>query len=133
MNLAQLLEQRGLPQVAFPSTATGWWRRHIDLEQLLRREAYGQLPAPPRQLTAQLISVDERFCAGKAPLRQVRLTAQLSGGSFTFPVSVAAPKEKPTVRRWSISASVRRCPINICPRRSWPTGVMRWHPFAISR
>lgn len=94
MNLAQLLEQRGLPQVAFPSTATGWWRRHIDLEQLLRREAYGQLPAPPRQLTAQLISVDERFCAGKAPLRQVRLTAQLSGGSFTFPVSVAAPKGK---------------------------------------
>lgn len=92
MTLQEMLDQRQLPPVDFPSTATGWWKRHMELEQLLCREAYGLLPPPPLRLTARLVREEERFCAGKAPLRRLILTAQLPGGSFSFPISLVAPK-----------------------------------------
>lgn len=92
MTLQNLLEARALPAVDFPATATGWWHRHMELQQLLCREAYGQLPPVPTHLSAREVLVDERFCAGKAPLRQLRLTVTLPGGQHTFPVSLAVPK-----------------------------------------
>ena len=64
MTLQDMLEARALPAVNFPSTATGWWRRHMELQQLLCREAYGRLPPPPQQLSVREVAVDERFCAG---------------------------------------------------------------------
>ena len=91
MTLQDMLEARALPAVNFPSTATGWWRRHMELQQLLCREAYGRLPPPPQQLSVREVAVDERFCAGNAPLRQLRLTVTLPRGQFTFPVSLAVP------------------------------------------
>ncbi len=92
MTLKEMLEARHLPSIQFPSTATGWWQRHREISQLLCREAYGQLPSPPLQLTAEELSVDERFCAGKAPLHQLRLSVVLPRGRFSFPVSLALPR-----------------------------------------
>lgn len=99
MTLQTLLDARALPAVDFPSTATGWWHRHMELQQLLCRNAYGLLPAIPTCLSAREVLVDERFCAGKAPLHGLRLTASLPGGQHTFPVSLAVPK------------SARPCPL----------------------
>ena len=96
MTLQEMLDSRNLPTVDFPATATGWWRRHMELQQLLCREAYGQLPPPPTHMTVREMTVDERFCAGKAPLCKLKLTVTLPGGSFSFPVSLVIPRtEKP--------------------------------------
>lgn len=94
MTLLDMLDARALPELDFPATATGWWHRHMELQQLLCREAYGQLPPIPTHLSAREVLVDERFCAGKAPLHELRLTATLPGGQHTFPVSLALPKGK---------------------------------------
>lgn len=94
MTLQDLLDARGLPPVDLPPSATGWWHRHMELQQLLCREAYGRLPAVPTHLSVREVLVDERFCAGKAPLRQLRLTVSLPAGQHSFPVSLAVPKGK---------------------------------------
>ena len=80
MTLQELLDARQLPAVAFPSSATGWWQKHRELSRLLCQAAYGQLPPQPLQLHAQELALEERFCAGKAPLRQLRLSCTLPGG-----------------------------------------------------
>ena len=94
MALQELLNSRNLPSIDFPATATGWWHRHMELQQLLCREAYGQLPPPPSQLSVREVTVDERFCAGKAPLCKLKLTVTLPGGTFSFPVSLVIPRSK---------------------------------------
>lgn len=91
MKLTELLEERALPAVEFPSTATGWWQRHGEISRILCREAYGQLPPPPLQWNAVELAVEERFCAGKAPLHSLRLMTTLPRGQFSFPVSLALP------------------------------------------
>ena len=96
MTLQEMLDSRTLPAVDFPDTATGWWKRHMELQQLLCREAYGQLPPPPIHTTVREVTVDERFCAGTAPLRKLKLTVTLPDGQFSFPVSLVIPRsEKP--------------------------------------
>ena len=94
MTLQEMLDSRALPDIAFPATATGWWKRHMELQQLLCQEAYGQLPPPPIHLSVNEVTVDERFCAGKAPLNKLRFTVTLPGGKFFFPVSLVIPRSK---------------------------------------
>lgn len=94
MTLQQRLAARRLPPLDFPASATGWWQRQQEIARLLCEEAYGQLPPPPLHLEAQELFFGERFCAGKAPLRQLRLTATLPEGSFSFPISLAIPKKE---------------------------------------
>lgn len=94
MTLQEMLDSRALPGMDFPATATGWWKRHMELQQLLCREAYGQLPPPPSHMTVREVMVDERFCAGKAPLCKLKLTVTLPGGQFSFPVSLVIPRSK---------------------------------------
>ena len=94
MTLQELLDARQLPAVAFPSSATGWWQKHRELSRLLCQAAYGQLPPQPLQLHAQELALEERFCAGKAPLRQLRLSCTLPGGQVYFPVSLAVPRQE---------------------------------------
>ena len=74
MTLQEMLDSRALPEINFPATATGWWKRHMELQQLLCRVAYGLLPPPPQHLSVSEVTVDERFCAGKAPLNTLRFT-----------------------------------------------------------
>lgn len=94
MTLKDYLAVRHLPPINFPASATGWWQKQRDMARLLCQEAYGQLPPRPLALSAHEISLSERFCAGKAPLQQLRLTAEMPEGSFSFPVSLAIPKRE---------------------------------------
>ena len=58
------------------------------------REEYGYLPARPYSVTTTVENVDERFCAGKAPLQTLTLSCKSEWGEFSFPVYYVAPKNK---------------------------------------
>lgn len=62
------------------------------LLELLLREEYGFLPPAPLSLTAEEIKLNKKFCAGKAPLHTVQLTAHCEFGDFSFPVRYFCPK-----------------------------------------
>lgn len=61
------------------------------LLELLLQEEYGALPSAPNSLTAEEIKCDKKFCAGKAPLHTVQLTAHCDFGVFSFPVRYFCP------------------------------------------
>lgn len=58
---------------------------------LLCREEYGELPPQPKSLEAEILGEENNFCAGKAALKTVKLTAALEAGSFSFPISAMIP------------------------------------------
>ena len=68
-----------------------------ELIDTLLREEYGFLPSRPTEVSAELESVDKRFCAGKAELQKLILTTRAEWGEFSFPVYYATPKGKTNV------------------------------------
>lgn len=69
-------------------TAQPWEGRRQEIIDLLCREEYGFLPPKPETLTWETVSEDDRFCAGKAVLRQVILTASWADKRYSFPIYV---------------------------------------------
>ena len=65
-----------------------------EIINLLLREEYGFLPPSPYSVTAETISHDKNFCAGKAELLKLSLCCKASFGEFSFPVYYARQKEK---------------------------------------
>jgi len=86
-----MLQPLGLP--AFPTSDAENWpngRAHI-LHTLLTQE-YGMIPADlPCAVNAQLLRQDDRFAAGKSPLKLWQLTLTLPQGSCSFPVKLCMP------------------------------------------
>lgn len=68
-----------------------------EILDLLLREEYGILPTAPRSVTGEVIRVDKKFCAGKAPLQTIRLHCKAEWGDFSFPVYYVCPAEKQNV------------------------------------
>lgn len=64
-----------------------------EIVDVLLREEYGYLPAAPVRVSAELLSKDKRFCAGKADLEIYSLVCDCPFGKFSFPVRVAIPKK----------------------------------------
>lgn len=62
------------------------------LLEVLLREEYGFLPPAPKALRAEETALDKKFCAGKAPLHTIQLTASCDFGDFSFPVRYFCPK-----------------------------------------
>ena len=60
---------------------------------LLLREEYGYLPEAPSSVSAELVSVDKKFCAGKADLEVYNLVCDCGFGKFSFPIRVVIPKK----------------------------------------
>lgn len=65
-----------------------------EIIDLLLREEYGYLPPAPESVTVVEESCDDIFCAGKAPLKKLRLTAKGEFGEFSFPVYYTCPIKK---------------------------------------
>ena len=65
-------------------------RKHI--ADLLAREEYGVIPDVPFSMEAEIVKVDDRFCAGKCVLTTAELTIRLAQGECRFPVRLAMPK-----------------------------------------
>lgn len=74
------------------TTVDQWNMRRQQIATVLCQQQFGFLPPPPTSLTFKVLSVDERFCAGKAPLTKVMLCCTLEDGAFSFPISCVIPK-----------------------------------------
>ena len=68
--------------------------KKAEIIDLLLREEYGYLPAEPYSVTANYISRDAAFCAGKADLVTLELSCKATWGEFTFPLYYVCPKGK---------------------------------------
>lgn len=109
-------------------TVSAWENCRSSLMQLILQEEYGFLPPEPVALYAEkLETVNENFCAGKAPLRRVRLTAQLEGGSFSFPVQYVIPKNGSGMYPAFILIQFR----SDVPDRSYPAEEIADQGFAV--
>ncbi|MDD2418636.1 MAG: hypothetical protein PHR18_05540 [Oscillospiraceae bacterium] len=91
MTIYNALQNRQLP--ALPTETDGTVCRKAMMEVLCREE-YGRL-LPAGEVSAEELSTDKSFCAGKAPLSKVRLTISLPQGEFSFPISCVLPKGNP--------------------------------------
>lgn len=65
-----------------------------EIIDLLLREEYGYLPPAPKSVKVERETIDNKFCAGKAPLETLRFTCTLDGGEFSFPVYYVCPKDR---------------------------------------
>lgn len=68
-------------------------RKKEELIEILLTEEYGFLPEAPEAVTAEVISREENFCAGKAFLENIKLTCHTKQGEFSFPVAFTCPKK----------------------------------------
>ena len=64
-----------------------------EMLELLLREEYGYLPPAPKSVSVELISKDDRFCASKASLQNLRVTCETEQGTFSFPVAYTRPSK----------------------------------------
>lgn len=71
-----------------------WEERRKQIIELLCEEEYGFLPKEHDNLTWEVVSEEERFCAGKVLLSKVLLTAHFGEDKFTFPVYVSMPSKE---------------------------------------
>ncbi len=91
--LNELLDERALPDIPEVVGGGGAWETAREkIVELLLLEQYGYMPPSPVELSHEVTEHDERFCAGKAALKKVLLTARFSEGSFSFPISAVIPK-----------------------------------------
>ena len=68
-----------------------------EILQLLLKEEYGFLPPAPKALEVEETGYNKRFCAGKAPLRELKFTAHCDFGDFSFPARYFCPKSEEKV------------------------------------
>lgn len=68
-----------------------------EILNILLEEEYGSLPEKPISTTTETLSINERFCAGKADLITIKLTCKTKNGDFSFPVYYARPKNKTNI------------------------------------
>ncbi len=77
-----LLKERNLPS----------FRSRGEMLEMLFREEYGYMPPKPQRLSWKEVSAaNENFCAGKATMKKMELTAEWDEASFSFPVYVTVP------------------------------------------
>ena len=94
MGCQELLQSRKLPEV-WPWG--DWETRRQEIRELLQREVYGFLPEEPEKIWFEELPgqwADTVFCAGKAPLKQIRIHVVLRGRAFSFPITAVIPKNR---------------------------------------
>lgn len=68
------------------------FKNRKEIKRILCENEYGFFPAAPSKVSAQLLSRDENFCAGKAELCTYLLTASVYGAEVKFPFVFCVPK-----------------------------------------
>lgn len=93
MGISEMLKQRNLPDLTEGGriqSREDWEAVRPRLLKLLAEEEYGFLPPAPKKLTWEVVKSSEGnvngYCSGKAVLTEIRLTAELEQGTFSFPV-----------------------------------------------
>lgn len=94
--LNEILRDRGVMNIWDESggkySSGAWEARRKEILTLLCSEEYGFLPRSSGELSFEMLEEDQRYCAGKATLRKVLLTAQFGDRSFSFPFYASIPK-----------------------------------------
>ena len=85
------LEKLDLPD--FPHKESLEDARREMLRILLENE-YGVMPERELSVSFKETERDKKFCAGKADLSVINITAKFKNGEFTFPARVVIPKGK---------------------------------------
>ena len=82
--LHELLKERNIPPLLPRAQAL----------ELLQREEYGVLPAPPDALSFTVTeNIIPRFCGGNAELHQITADCTVNGKPFSFPFSAVFPTD----------------------------------------
>lgn len=68
-----------------------WAAKRKEILNLLCEEEYGFMPKQHDSLRWEVLEEDTSFCAGKATLQKVLLTAAFGTDSFSFPIYAAIP------------------------------------------
>ena len=79
--LKEILESRGVPAL----------KTREEMLDMLHKEEYGYMPPKPDKLCWEEKTISSNFCAGKAVLKKVTITAEIYGESFSFPCRAAIP------------------------------------------
>lgn len=97
--IKERLEELKLPDVlGGAKTVTDWEKRREEIKKILQDEEYGYLPPKPEKFSYKLISTDNRFCAGKAPLKKYEITVKIMGENFTFPFCFVVPEDGENIK-----------------------------------
>lgn len=59
----------------------------------MQENEYGIIPAPPKQVKGEINAVNARFCASKAALEEITVTATTEVGDVVFPIKLCRPKK----------------------------------------
>ena len=65
-----------------------------ELKYALQEYVYGYIPKKPEHMNVELISEDNKFCAGKAPLKTLKFTVTINGEQCSFIVKSVVPKSE---------------------------------------
>ena len=101
-NVQDILNERMIPDAlklrsgrAVKSIAD-FEKRRRELKKILENEIYGTMPPKPDHLTVNIVSEDEVFCAGKAPLRKYNAVCSFGEEEIAIPFYAVIPKsDKP--------------------------------------
>lgn len=98
--IAEKLAERRLPPLLrmndgqMVHTPDDWRIRRRELLTLLQREEYGCTPAPPPEVSGEILESNPDAFAGKAVQETVCLSFDAPGGRFSFPISLILPRER---------------------------------------
>ncbi len=62
------------------------------IKKILQENEYGFIPAQPKQVKGEINAVNARFCASKATLEEITVTATTEYGDVVFPIKFCKPK-----------------------------------------
>ena len=91
LRLPEILKFKGGKPVV---TTKDFDKRKEEIKALLQEHIYGKIPERPEHLRVEIISINNNFCAGKAPHTRLSFTVTVCGKEFSFPVSAVIPRDK---------------------------------------
>lgn len=94
-NIEKILEERGVPSfITGVGSKEEFAKRQEEIRHLLLNEEYGMIPNAPEHMSVEVVSTDDRFCAGSATLKKLNLHFEMGGESFAFPITSVIPKSE---------------------------------------
>ena len=92
-NIDKLLTERALPSVlSGVKDAKDFEKKKERIKKLLSDREYGEIPRKPDHMSVKEISATENFACGKGVLKNLILTFEMDGVTFSVPAVSAIPK-----------------------------------------
>ena len=96
--LKEMLRERGVMNIWDDAgerySPEDWERRRKEIVELLCAEEYGLMPRQADELRFEVMEETAKYCAGKAVLRKVNITARFGDRSCTFPCYASLPTKE---------------------------------------